>query len=169
MILFIALLVWGFRLYRIWTESFSDWIENVMFSCLAAVVVGAVAGTLLAMSAHWEVEIKREECYDKIYSISNVNGTEGVFCLGSGYISSQEYYYMFEKYNDDGLHRITLRSTDSVVYQTENNSPYIHWQKIYYRLPYWAYFGPKTVVETANTMYDIHIPTNSVILKFNVN
>jgi len=115
------------------------------------------------------VEIGRVNCQENIYSIKNVDGLAGSFCLGSGYISSREYYYVFAKENDGSFHRISLKSSDSYLFQDENTKPYIFWQQITYRPSYWIHIWPRKFNWTEDSVYSIHVPTNTIIQEFKVN
>ncbi len=167
MITILSLVIWIYILKKIWSNSFMDWGENLGFSVLSLMLMIMVTASILVASSSWKVETYRDEYSTQIYSLKNVNDIEGTFFLGSGYIDNQEYYYMFQKYEDGGLRRIKLLSRDSILYQG-SSSPHIRWQVIHYRLPYWASIWPN-FEGTDDSMYDIYIPSNSVVMKFNVN
>jgi len=173
MITLLVLIIFVYLCYNIWAKKrFDASFEFNMFLTLAAALITFMSTGLVFcfISEKFYVETGREECYVKIYSLKNVDGIEGRFCLGSGYINSREYYYMYEQYNDGGLHRFETMAGNTIIYQNENNTPYLHWQKIHSRLPYWAHIYPRLFgyLPTKDTMYDVHIPTNSLILKYEV-
>lgn len=169
MITILAIILAIYFIYRIINQNIFDWFETALFSVLSVLLVSVVTFSVLCVSQIWNVEVGRDNCGASIYSMKNVNGIEGTFCLGSGNINNQEYYYMFEKVNNGGLQRIKLPSRNCIIYQNENVNPNITWQNIHYRLPYWALWPNITKFQTTeNSMYDIYIPSNSVVLKFGV-
>lgn len=170
MITILALIIFCYVAYNIWADDIFGWAGKLGCSVFALLITTLITSMILFLFASvWRVEVKRDDCSAQIYSLKAVNGIEGAFCLGSGYIGSQEYYYMFQKYNDGGLRRLSLRSADCIIFQNENSNPHFSWQKIHYRLPYWALWPDITKLQTVNdSMYYIYIPSNSVVLKFNV-
>lgn len=165
--------IWIYILIKVWNDKnvFSDLCDKFGISLISFLMLGAITFSVIFGSLMiWPIETSRDNVSSDIYSMKNISGIEGQFCLGSGNIRSEEYYYMFQKYNDGGLHRIELRSSDCIIYQDDNTNPHVSWQIIHYRPSYWAYYGQLILNITIknNTMYDIHIPTNSVVMKFNV-
>jgi len=169
MITILALILAAYLIYKNWESDVFGWLGNIGFSLIILFVITIVTGMIWLAASNWKVEVSRTDCNSPIYSLKNVNDIEGTFCLGSGYINSQEYYYMFQKFGDGGLRRISLRSADSVLFQNENVNPHFSWQQIHYRLPYLVLWPNITKFQIVNdSMYYIYVPSNSVVLRFNV-
>ena len=72
-------------------------------------------------------------CYDyniplnqeaKIYSICAVDSISGSFFLGSGYISSDRYYYFYIE-QEGGLVLCKSNASDAIIYETDLLTPKI--------------------------------------------
>lgn len=155
----------------VWSDKYLDNGSKIFMSFLLSTTLCAVAGLIvfgilgIFDSAAVEHSRNNKEC--NIYSIHNDNTIQGSFCLGSVTISGVENYYTFSKDNRGGLQRVTLNVNNCFLFQDDNKRPHISWQTITYRPSKWVYVGP-TNEWNSDTKYDIHIPENSVIQKFEV-
>lgn len=174
MITAIALLIILITFYQIKFEEEAGWLFSLFMTFFITIAVVMILGLSLAFisDTNWgRVEIGRENMSNNIYSLKSEESFTGRFCLGSGYISSSKYYYMFERDNRQGLHLINLNAGNCYLFQDENRNPYISWQVVTYRLNRWVHVWPNTDFWhwKKDTTYDIHVPENTVFLEFKVN
>lgn len=156
----------GFVLYTCLNK---DWRgdERVIAWLLTGMIVFFAEILPYALGEMFPVEFSRTNQTQVIYSARNADGVEGRFYLGSGFIESTEYYYMFSKQSDGGFYRVKLRSGDCVVYQN-NGTPHLEWQRIYYTYPKWAVWWPQNVW-TRDSIYSVIVPTNTIVEQFRLN
>lgn len=151
------------------TYELGAWVMGLigiaLFSLFAFMIWG---GTLIfCQNTGQGVEVKRDWQTQPIYSLRNTDGIEGRFTLGSGYVQTHEYYYMFGKQPDGGMYRMKLYANDCVLYQ-RNDTPHLDWQLITYRYPKWAHLWPN-YIWTRDSKYNVIVPMNTIVEKFNIN
>jgi len=104
----------------------------------------------------------------KIYSLRQKDEISGSFFLGSGSINSSEYYKFF-KDRKGGLIKSSVLSSKTIIYEDENNTPYLlNKFKIRKRI-YSGKIFPKRRVEIFTNSnpyeYELHVPENTIISK----
>lgn len=138
-------------------------LESIVLVAMYAIAVVAV----LACGLGLQTEISRQDIKIPILSLNNKSTIDGSFLLGTGQIQSTEYYFMFSKRQDERIERLQLPVNNSFVLQKENVSPYVCYQVVTYRYSKWVHLWPK-LTWTQRTTYDIIVPPNTVIEKYNV-
>lgn len=108
------------------------------------------------------VELRRDDVKIPIYSIRNQGEANGRFILGSGFISSSEYYVAFVD-NRGGLIRAKYPSYSTTVFQ-DSDEPYVMYQTVTYRASYWV--APFITYWKKDTSMDLHVPKDTIIEKF---
>jgi len=139
--------------------SFLMFIFLTVIVSLITLFIGAMSDSM--------VEYKRVDQRISVYSLRNESGVNGSFFLGSGNISRTEYYYTFIRDARGGYERFKIQSSICYLFQDENESPYISWQDVYYRPPKWLLIWP-SFSNMRQTKYDIHIPENTIIQKYEI-
>lgn len=137
-------------------ETVASAICSLMIFVLLTLILGLASG----------VESHRIDSKLYIYSIKNQSAISGSFFLGSGNISSTEYYYTFYQDSDGAFRRWQIPAHDARIFMDTDNRPYISYQTIVYKPNKWiALFGPSSKIET---LKDIHVPQNTIIQKFEI-
>lgn len=168
MITILLILIWLFLSYKSIMLDIRDMFQVIVVPIMMGFITTLFIFLTLSFAAGFGVETHRDECRANIYSLKNTQGFEGRFCLGSGYIGSLEYYYMFQKVENGGLARVHLRPDDCIIFQNEENNPNVYWQRIHYRFPKWALLWPAVPLDSKDTKYNINIPSNSVVQQFKI-
>lgn len=167
MILIIAIILCLLVSYAIYKDNLG-FSATIALSLLVSIFIISFSLVISsALSTEYKLEISRDNFSKSIYSIKNTQEVHGQFYLGSGYVNSSEYYYMFEN-QGGGLHRISLKSDGCYVFQDATNGAYLSWQRIYYRASRWVSIWPH-FYQTEDSIYYIHVPTNTVVESFQIN
>lgn len=157
------LIIIGLSIY--FTRKDEDWDWGL--TALPIVFIGTLFFVVTAMTSnHIRYELPRQDFNQEIVSIRNSNTANGSFFLGSGNIFNTEYYFMFIKDGDGAFVRKQVPTNDSRLFLTNNQKPHIFWQKINYRPKWWwAVVG---FMESEYTKFDIIVPENTIVQKFEV-
>lgn len=111
------------------------------FGCVIILpFLGSMECNKVSMENEWEVR-----------SLSIGEKVEGSFFLGCGNIDGHSYYYTYIV-KDGGIIMKELRTTDTIIYETDDQKP---------KLERWR-------VENYETEYRIYVPTDTVKKDFNV-
>jgi hypothetical protein len=161
-ILIVILAILSLVIYAVKTEGWDCFIGALFMGTLFSTFIW---GPALIISAEYPVEVSREDRQYQIYSIRNNDNISGSFFLGSGRINEVEHYYMFAKNERGGFIRSKIQVNNAALYE-DSNSPYVFYQKVTYRFNKWVCLIPFTWEE--NTSYDIHVPANTIIEKYEV-
>lgn len=158
------LIIIGLSIY--FTRRNEDWDWGLIM--LPIVFMGTLFFVATAMVSNcFRDEILRQDFSQEIVSIRNSSATSGSFLLGSGNISNTEYYFMFTKDEDGAFVRKQVPTKNSRLFLTNDQKPHIFWQKISYRPKlWWAVVG---LIEPEYTKFDIIVPENTIVQKFEVN
>ena len=166
----LTLAVYGFIIHDLCTDRWRDF-GIYMLALLGISATTLISGLILAaafgigQSSLLAVEVNRKDAQYSIYSLRNTDNISGSFFLGSGRIDSNEYYYMFAKNERGGYIRSKLPVNSCSLYQ-DSDTPYVRYQLITFRQNKWVSFIPFEWVE--NSSYDIHVPANTIIEKYEV-
>lgn len=101
-----------------------------------------------------------------IFSLKSENLPQGNFVLGSGQINAQTQYYYFCKDGRGAYYQENLAAQDCFIFENDEVAPKIKWQTVTYSLPKWVSFFD--ISRQVNTKYDLIVPSNTVIQKFEV-
>ena len=158
------LIIIGLSIY--FTRKDKDWDWGL--TAIPIVFIGTLFFVATAMTSNCvKDEFSRQDFSQEIVSIRNFSAASGSFFLGSGNISNTEYYFMFIKDGDGAFVRKQVPTKNSRLFLTNDQKPHIFWQKISYCPKWWwAVVG---LIEPEYTMYDIFVPENTIVQKFEVN
>jgi len=162
--LFILLVLIGVGfIYWTWKED----TENLGLCCIATFIFGGLS-SLLILAAAPNVVIKKEIKTERIYSLTNNNK----FTLGIRNFNTSERYYTFTKTESGGFNRLTFNSEGGkfaegcTLFQDEDKNPYYSKTIIYSTLSKWFWPFQHILIDTTN--FEIHIPRNTIIEKYQV-
>jgi len=147
-----------------------DIADFIILSCLGSVMLSIAAMVIFPIVSYNypPIEKRRIDHKVEIYSLRNTENLQGqFFFLGGGYIDQQEYYYMFIKDEKGGFNRFKLEASNSTIYQDADETPYVYWQEIVTATsPQVTWFNIESI---HNTLYELHVPKNTIIQQFKVN
>ena len=104
----------------------------VGFFLLAAVAIGSIVGLGFLTAAkvkeerlyyEWFPQEIEEELYPQIYSLSLHDNVEGHFCLGSGSINTENYYYFYIDSKYDTYQLTKLKNKGNVYIKESDTTP----------------------------------------------
>lgn len=159
-ILVLTILGYSYYLYRSRSKDGDYIFGGVMISLFVIILLTMIGNTVFLK------EQFRTNCSTEIISLSNSQSISGSFFLGSGVIDSTEYYFTFKKDSDGAFNRWKIPAYSARLFLTNSQSPKIIWQRIYYGAPKWLTFLSRS--EDRDTIYDIYVPENTIIQKFEV-
>lgn len=145
------------------SEYFIDFCVTIFLGIFsAAYITVLIYLCVLAREPRYD-----QYCYqsDPIYSLSVHSQTYGRFFLGSGRIGSRLYYYKKEE-KDGGYHLERQEACDVVIYEDDTVAPCIR-RKVYHRDRAFLRFFVGN--EKVSDIYEIVIPTKSLVKDFNPN
>lgn len=153
----IALLFIVFLLLWIFFEQTHSF-EDFFFAALLKSIIVLLVFTIGYLLIPWEESV-REIKKVEIYSIKS---TDLPFTIGCTYSDENERYFIHALNEKARVYPFTCPVDGSTVYQTENISPYITYQRVIHSLPRWFSFWGD--IESLQN-YELHVPENSVIEK----
>lgn len=159
----ISLLLILFSFYFVW-ESFQDPVETFMLGSLFSIILHLFLCLILNIFDIGFTE-SRNNHSTPIYSLNNSQSIQGSFFLGTGHIQQTENYFMFTKDERGGYSRVTIPVQNASLF-LGTQTPELKWQEINYVVSGWVSFIPFS--RTERTKYDIFVPENTIIQKFEV-
>ena len=160
-ILVLAILGYCYYLYRSRYKNGDYIFTGIMISLFLSIIILVIANS---------TSVFKESCREghsiEIVSLSNSQSVSGSFFLGSGIINSTEYYFSFVRNSDGSFSRWKTPTYNAKLYLTNNKKPQIIWDRICYRAPSWLTYI--TCNQYQNSSYDIYVPENTIIQKFEV-
>lgn len=132
---------------------------SVMFSCLIGLIL-----FLSISSGISPTEISRKDGSCPIYSLNSQDVVRGNFCLGTGYINTQEYYRTFLKTSRGSYERFEVSVNNAEIFLSDSEPPKLSWQDIVYAYPRWFIFW--SITQETRSKYDLTVPSNTIIQKF---
>lgn len=103
-----------------------------------------------------------------IYSVSQKDGITGRFSIGSGYINNSPYYFMMRKLENNSYKPIHISTDDINSIIESDEEPHLK-EYIKVRSNKWVKNLIFADCISTSIMYDLVIPKNTVIEKFQVN
>jgi hypothetical protein len=73
----------------------------------------------------------------EIYSVSRINSSYGRFVLGTGTIDNKNYYIYYVKSEDGGFNISQIDANTVTIYESENETPRLKWQKKVIKNSFW--------------------------------
>ena len=113
---------------------------------------------------------KTQDAKIEIYSLVSKQDISGSFALGSGYVGSQENYYTFTKNEKGGFEREVFPSHHTTLYMEDSSNPRVEWVVSTYTPSKWIVFPwPVDFSWTEDSRYNMYVPQNTVVQKFEIN
>lgn len=137
------------------------------FASMACLLCSGLIGFVLFLFIFVNIAPKEEfrtngSC--PIYSLNSQDVVKGSFCLGSGSINSQEYYRTFLKTSRGGYERFEVSANSAEIFLSDAEPPKVSWQDVTYVYPKWFTFWK--IHSQKRTKYDLTVPSNTIIQKF---
>lgn len=113
------------------------------------------------------IETERQE----IYSIGNDVGIEGNFCLGSGHIESEMYYFYYIEGENGGIVINKYNGEYAEIIEKDNEKAFIIKYKAKYKNPnFWSYFwsfGDSGILKPHNKAI-FEVPMGTIKYDYNI-
>jgi hypothetical protein len=114
------------------------------------------------------VESSRHSFSVPISSLRMASEINGRFALGSGLLRTTPTYFCYIK-EDGGLLLDDFPAADTILIESETDTPVAMWDDIDYKSPSWAVPSWLSVTRTKRSKYKLVVPKGTVILDYKAN
>jgi len=147
--------------------------KDLVGVCFVAAIVSLIPlFALIGVSRELDCcQSENKDIYYKvdIVSLRGDSSISSSFFLGCGNINGVEYYRCFQKNKDESFQRVDIRTSNAVIFESNEISPRIEWIERFRRKMWIFRIGIEEAdtVQRMNGKYKIIVPDGTIIQNFN--